>query len=73
MGQKILVVDDDRIILKFATNLLQREGHEVATAEDGFAALNLLTSFTGDYHAGMLECSYRVGWYNRLYVCEKEG
>ena len=48
MGKKILVVDDDRIIFKFATNLLQREGHEVATAEDGFAALNLLTSFTPD-------------------------
>jgi PAS domain S-box-containing protein len=48
MAKKILVVDDDRVILKFATKLLQREGHEVVTAEDGFAALNLLTSFTPD-------------------------
>jgi len=48
MPKKILVVDDDRVILKFVTNLLQREGHEVKTAEDGFAALNLLTAFTPD-------------------------
>ena len=48
MAKKILVVDDDRVILKFVNNLLQREGHEVKTAEDGFAALNLLTAFTPD-------------------------
>ncbi len=48
MKKKILVVDDDRIILKFVSNLLTREGHEVKTAEDGFSALNLLTSFTPD-------------------------
>lgn len=48
MPKKILVVDDDRVILKFVTKLLQREGHEVSTAEDGFAALNLLTSYTPD-------------------------
>jgi signal transduction histidine kinase/response regulator of citrate/malate metabolism len=46
--KKILVVDDDRVILKFVTKLLEREGHEVATAEDGFAALNLLSTFTPD-------------------------
>jgi len=48
MKKKILVVDDDRIILKFVSNLLTREGHEVQTAEDGFSALNLLTTFTPD-------------------------
>jgi PAS domain S-box-containing protein len=45
MSKKILLVDDDRILLKFASDLLEKEGHEVATAQDGFAALNLLTSF----------------------------
>jgi len=45
MGKKILLVDDDRVLLKFASDLLEKEGHEVATAQDGFAALNLLTSF----------------------------
>jgi signal transduction histidine kinase/CheY-like chemotaxis protein len=48
MSKKILVVDDDRVLLKFASDLLEKEGHEVATAQDGFAALNLLTSFYPD-------------------------
>lgn len=48
MGKKILLVDDDRALLKFAGDLLEKEGHEVATAQDGFAALNLLTSFFPD-------------------------
>jgi len=48
MKKKILVVDDDRVMLKFIGKLLTREGHEVVMAEDGFAALNLLSSFTPD-------------------------
>ncbi len=48
MKKKILVVDDDRVMLKFVTKLLAREGHEVNMAEDGFAALNLLATFTPD-------------------------
>jgi len=48
MKKKILVVDDDRVMLKFVTKLLTRGGHEVQTAEDGFAALNLLATFTPD-------------------------
>ena len=46
--KKILLVDDDRLMLKYLTDLLEREGHEVASAQDGFAALNLLTSFFPD-------------------------
>ena len=48
MPKKILLVDDDRLMLKYLTDLLEREGHEVKTAQDGFAALNLLTSFFPD-------------------------
>jgi len=48
MKKKILVVDDDRVVLKFISKLLTREGHEVVTAEDGFAALTLLATFTPD-------------------------
>jgi two-component system cell cycle sensor histidine kinase/response regulator CckA len=48
MKKKILLVDDDRLMIKYLTDLLEREGHEVATAGDGFAALNLLTSFFPD-------------------------
>jgi signal transduction histidine kinase len=46
--KKILVVDDDRVILTFASKLLTREGHEVRTASDGFEALNVLSGFTPD-------------------------
>jgi PAS domain S-box-containing protein len=46
--KKILVVDDDRVILTFASKLLAREGHEVVTAGDGFEALNALSSFVPD-------------------------
>ena len=48
MKKKILVVDDDLVMLKYVCNLLVREGHEVATAEDGFSALNVLATFTPD-------------------------
>jgi len=48
MKKQILVVDDNRVMLKFVTSLLEREGHEVLTAEDGFAALDLLTGFVPD-------------------------
>ncbi len=48
MKKKILVVDDDRVMLKFVSDLLKRDGHEVATAEDGFSALSLLADYTPD-------------------------
>ena len=48
MKKKILVVDDDRVMLKFISKLLTREGHDVQTAEDGFAALNLLSELIPD-------------------------
>ena len=48
MKKKILVVDDNRMILKFLSNLLDGEGHEVNTCEDGLSALSLLTTFEPD-------------------------
>jgi len=48
MKKKILVVDDNRMILSFMTNLLGKEGHEVVTAEDGISALDIITTFTPD-------------------------
>ena len=48
MKKKILVADDDRVMLKYITDLLTREGHEVVAAEDGYAVLNLLADFTPD-------------------------
>ena len=48
MKKKILVVDDNRMILKFLSNLLEGEGHEVKTCEDGLSALSLLTTYQPD-------------------------
>ena len=46
--KKILVVDDDRVLLNFIAKMLRKEGHKVVTAEEGFAALNILTKFIPD-------------------------
>jgi len=48
MKKKILVVDDSEQMLEFMTSLLEEEGHEVITAQDGFSALNMLISFIPD-------------------------
>jgi PAS domain S-box-containing protein len=48
MGKKILVVDNNPVILKFMTNLLEKKEHQVVTAENGLAALDILTTFTPD-------------------------
>jgi len=48
MKKRILVADDDRVMLKYITDLLTREGYEVAAANDGYAVLNLLEVFTPD-------------------------
>ena len=46
--KKVLVVDDDRLILEFMKELLSKEGYEVVTAEDGLSALNILKTYTPD-------------------------
>jgi len=46
---KILVVDNDRIILSFMDKLLKKEGHEVRTAGEGLAALDVLTQFKPEF------------------------
>ncbi len=48
MKKNILVVDNQPIILKFMTHLLEKEGHNVQTAEDGLAALDILKGFIPD-------------------------
>jgi len=45
---KILVVDNDKLILEFMNDILSREGHQVLTAEDGLAALDVLKIHTPD-------------------------
>ena len=48
MKLKILVVDNNPIMLKFMSDFLGRKGHEVLTAEGGIPALEILKNFTPD-------------------------
>ncbi len=45
MARDILVVDNNPVILKLMANFLTKEGHQVKTAEDGLAALEIVKSF----------------------------
>ena len=46
--KKILVVDNHPVMLKFMTNLLEKKGHEVVTAQDGLSALDILNNYIPD-------------------------
>ena len=45
-SKKILVVDNNKVIIKLMATFLEREGHEVMSAEDAFSALDILKEFT---------------------------
>jgi two-component system cell cycle sensor histidine kinase/response regulator CckA len=49
MSKKILLVDDNRLLLKYMRTLLEKEGHTVETAEDGLSAIDTLSHFTPDF------------------------
>lgn len=46
--KKILVVDNDKLILEFTRHLIEKDGHEVKLAEDGLEALDILESYLPD-------------------------
>ena len=46
--KKILVVDNDRLILEFVRDLIQKEGHEVRVAGGGLEALDILKTYVPD-------------------------
>ncbi|MFC1817218.1 response regulator, partial [Thermodesulfobacteriota bacterium] len=46
--KKILLVDNDRIILGLLSKSLNKKGYQVITAEDGLAALDVLKTYTPD-------------------------
>jgi CheY-like chemotaxis protein len=48
MGKKILIVDDTRMMVSFMTMTLEKDEHEVFSAEDGITALEMLKSLTPD-------------------------
>ena len=48
MKKKFLIVDDSQAILHLLSSYLEQKGYEVATAEDGLKALDVLESFRPD-------------------------
>ena len=48
MRKKILVVDNNPVILRILTHMLQKENYEVETAEDGLAAIEIIKQFKPD-------------------------
>ncbi|MBW1707756.1 MAG: response regulator, partial [Deltaproteobacteria bacterium] len=47
-NREILVVDNDRVVLKFMTDFLVKNGFHVFTAENGLSALEVLKTYTPD-------------------------
>jgi len=48
MKKRILVIDNDTLILNFMDDILSREGHHLVKAEDSLAALDILETYTPD-------------------------
>ena len=45
MKEKVLVVDNNKVILRQITKFLQQRGYQVLTAEDSLEALQTIESF----------------------------
>ena len=46
--KKILVVDNDRILLNLMRRLLEKEGFQVETAQNGIEAIDIIMTYTPD-------------------------
>ena len=46
--KKVLVVDNDPIMLKFLSRILEKSGLQVVTAHDGVSAIDTLETYTPD-------------------------
>jgi two-component system, OmpR family, alkaline phosphatase synthesis response regulator PhoP len=62
MAQRILVVDDDRQILRLVQSYLEQAGYQVLTASDGTIALRLIRSERPDLVVLDLMLPDRDGW-----------
>ena len=45
---QILIVDDDRVMLKYLSDALKKAGHEIQTAENGLDALEHVKAYNVD-------------------------
>lgn len=48
MNKKLLVIDDDPVVLRYIDLLFSKEGYQVVKAENGLAALDILKTYTPD-------------------------
>jgi two-component system, OmpR family, alkaline phosphatase synthesis response regulator PhoP len=62
MGQRILVVDDDRQIVRLVQSYLEQSGYHVLTAGDGASALRLIQSERPDLVVLDLMLPDQDGW-----------
>jgi CheY-like chemotaxis protein len=62
MAECILVVDDDDAIREFVAMALQDEGYEVVSAQDGFAALNIVKQMQLDLIILDMRMPIMDGW-----------
>jgi len=65
--QRIVVADDDPIVVRFLSALFRDEGFDVRTAEDGEKALQVIREFVPDLVILDLVMPYRDGFE----VCQK--
>lgn len=65
MAKKILVVDDDPVIVKYLVTLFSDNGYETCTASDGVAALEILKKESPDLIT--LDLQMPEEWGSRFY------
>ncbi len=65
MAKKILIVDDDPIIVKYISNVLEDNGYETCTADDGVKAYEMLKKEKPDLIT--LDLSMPEEWGTRFY------
>ncbi len=65
MAKKIMIVDDDPIIVKYISNVLEDNGYETCTADDGVKAYEVLKKEKPDLIT--LDLSMPEEWGTRFY------
>ncbi len=48
MKKRVLIIDDDPLIVTYLKTLLDDNGYETATADDGVGAMNIVAEFKPD-------------------------
>ena len=46
--KKVMLIDNDRVLLEFMANVIENEGHQVLTAIDSINAIDLLSAYAPD-------------------------